>query len=127
VGNHGTDTGTTTEATENAEWVKPGVRPVPSVVSVPSVVLLCRFQGGVGLQIEIRVFPSLYLASCLSPYLSSYPASCRSAYPDLYLDLRLRLNLNLNLNLNLVLYPTSNRALFLELPSKDVEKGKGGV
>jgi hypothetical protein len=54
-----------------------------------------------------------------APYLSSYPASYRSAYPDLYLDLRLRLNLNphlnLNLNLNLVLYPTPNRALFLNL------------
>ena len=36
-----TDVDITTEATENAEWVKPGVRPVPSVVSVRSVVQ-CR-------------------------------------------------------------------------------------
>jgi hypothetical protein len=39
-----TDVGVATEATENAERVRPGIRPVPSVVSVRSVVQ-CRIQG----------------------------------------------------------------------------------
>ena len=57
---------------------------------------------------------------CLSPYLFSYPAPCRSVYPDLcrhprrHLCLRLNLNpyLDLDLGLNLPLNPTLYRSSY---------------
>ena len=63
-------------------------------------------------------------ASCLSPYVSSYPPPYRSAYTDLcralrrhvclhsYGDLYLDLNLDLSLNLNLFLFLNSFQPLF---------------
>ena len=105
-----TDIGLTTEAKESTEWVKVGIPLRTLQFSVCSVVQY-RIQGGVGLRIEIRLFPSLYLTSYLAP--------CRSVYPDPYLDLRPRLNLNrylcLYLYLYLMPYPAPHRTLFLNL------------
>ncbi len=65
-------------------------------------------------------------ALCPLPYLTSYPAPCRSAYPDLCLDLRLHLNLNpylhLDRNLNPTLHPAPERALFRKPFQKSFQK-----
>jgi hypothetical protein len=73
--------------------------------------LLRRFQGGVVLRIEIRLFPSLYLASCLTPFVSSH----LELHTALYLRLCRKLYLSLHLNLNPELFRLSLRTLFLNL------------